>query len=129
MLIDWPRAFDRQFDRMEADTSTDGQRRFDLLVAMLEELGDLAAAPTEETATFKRVRQSRNHVVWRISHPYIPGVALRLICWFPPDEKDKVVVALFAGDKASMGDVFYDTVGVRADQAIEQWLNEKKASK
>ena len=45
-----------------------------------------------------------------------------LICWFPNDQQ--VVVALFAGDKARMGDVFYDSVGSRADAAIEQWKRE-----
>ncbi|MEO6941611.1 MAG: hypothetical protein ABI238_00380 [Terrimesophilobacter sp.] len=71
----------------------------------------------------KRVRQSRKNQVWRVSHPYVEGIALRLICWFPPND-DQIVVALFAGDKAGMGDVFYDTVGTRADQAIERWLEE-----
>lgn len=33
-------------------------------------------------------------------------------------------MALFAGDKAAMGDVFYDSVGTRADQIIERWLND-----
>lgn len=73
----------------------------------------------------KRVRQSGRHVVWRQSHPFESGIALRLICWFP-DDSDIVVVALFAGDKASMGDVFYDSVGSRADQIIDQWLREQQ---
>ncbi len=47
----------------------------------------------------------------------------RLICWFPPDE-ETVVVALFSGDKANMGDVFYDSVGRRADQIIDKWIRE-----
>jgi hypothetical protein len=34
------------------------------------------------------------------------------------------VVALFAADKARMGDVFYNSVGTRADTAIHLWLNE-----
>lgn len=34
------------------------------------------------------------------------------------------MVALFAGEKASMGDVFYDSVGSRADQVIERWLSD-----
>ena len=54
-----------------------------------------------------------------MSHPFHEGFAVRLICWFPPDE-GTVVVALFSGDKANMGDVFYDSVGSRADQIIEQ---------
>ena len=35
-----------------------------------------------------------------------------------------VVVALFAADKARMGDVFYNSVGPRADVAIERWIFE-----
>ena len=62
MLIDWTKAFDQQFDRMEADESPDGQRRFDLLVAMLGMLSDLDAPPDEESASLKRVRQSRNYM-------------------------------------------------------------------
>jgi len=126
VLIDWPRTFDQQYDRMEADESADGQLRFDLLLALLSVLTDLEAPPEEESASLRRVVQSRNHVVWRVAHPYVPGVALRLICWFPPGQ-DTVVVALFSGDKAGMGDVFYDSVGVRADQIIDQWLRERKA--
>ena len=50
-----------------------------------------------------------------------PAIALRLVCWFPPDSST-VVVALFAADKAQMGDVFYNSVGARADVAIRQWI-------
>ncbi|MGY2898485.1 hypothetical protein ACVKXF_001108 [Curtobacterium sp. PvP017] len=94
-----------------------------MLTFMLKRLRDLDSAPVQDTAMIKRVRQSKQHPIWRVSHPYVAGVALRLICWFPPDE-DRVVVALFSGDKASMGDVFYDTVGVRADRLINRWRNE-----
>jgi hypothetical protein len=57
--------------------------------------------------------------VWRVAHPYDRDVAVRLIVWFRPDT-DTVVVALFAGDKARMGDVFYNSVGPRA--AIRRYL-------
>jgi hypothetical protein len=77
----------------------------------------------DETAELKWVRQSKRHRVWRVSHPYHPGVAVRLICWFPPDAQ-VVVVALFAGDKATIGDVWYSSVGARADALIEQWKRE-----
>jgi hypothetical protein len=50
-------------------------------------------------------------------------VAVRLICWFPPDT-GTVVVALFAVDKARLGDVFYDGVAARADPLIDQWKRE-----
>lgn len=125
MQIDWPREFNDQLDRLETDTTERGQKRLQLLTFMLKRLRDLDSAPLQDTAMIKRVRQSKQHPVWRVSHPYVAGVALRLICWFPQDE-DRVVVALFSGDKASMGDVFYDTVGVRADRLINRWRNETK---
>jgi hypothetical protein len=120
--IDWSKDFDRQLDRLEADQSAKGRRSFQLLTFMLKRLEDLPEQPIEDTATIKRVRQSGKHPVWRVSHPFVEGIALRVICWFPPT--GGVVVALFSGDKASMGDVFYDSVGTRADQMIERWLNE-----
>lgn len=123
MQIDWPREFNDQLDRLESDTTERGRERLQLLTFMLKRLRDLDSAPVQDTAMIKRVRQSKQHPVWRVSHPHVAGVALRLICWFPPDE-DRVVVALFSGDKASMGDVFYDTVGVRADRLINRWRNE-----
>ncbi|MBT0568652.1 hypothetical protein KIK15_17940 [Williamsia sp. CHRR-6] len=72
----------------------------------------------------KRVRQSRRFPVWRVSHPFRQGIAVRLIVWFTDD--NRAVVALFAGDKARMGDVFYDSVGPRADAAVEAWLMQTK---
>ncbi|MEO8283117.1 MAG: hypothetical protein ABI568_06885, partial [Pseudarthrobacter sp.] len=60
----------------------------------------------------------------RVSHPFHEGIAVRLICWFPP-EGNTAVVALFSGDKANMGDDFYESVGSRADQIIEPWIRER----
>jgi hypothetical protein len=57
------------------------------------------------------------------AHPFDPEIAFRLICWFPPGA-NTVVVALFGADKASIGDVFYNSVGARADTAIRQWLQQ-----
>lgn len=123
MNVDWSREFDRQLDRLEGDETDRGRQTFDLFAFMLKRLRALDQIPDEDSAMIKRVRQSRKNQVWRVSHPYVEGIALRLICWFPPND-DQIVVALFAGDKAGMGDVFYDTVGTRADQAIERWLEE-----
>lgn len=50
--------------------------------------------------------------------------SVRVICWFPP-QPDTVVVALFANDKARMGDIFYNTVGLRADPLIDVWKRPK----
>lgn len=127
MLLDWSREFDAQYDRLEADASAPGIEHFTLLAFMLKQLQDQAAAPAEDTAMIKRVRQSRKYQVWRVSHPYRDSIALRLICWYPLETPDTVVVALFAGDKAGMGDVFYDSVGTRADQMIDRWIAEKEA--
>ena len=62
---------------------------------------------------------------WRTAHPFDPSIAFRLICWFPPNS-DTVVVALFAADKARMGDVFYNSVGPRADTAIRDWFHQTR---
>ena len=127
MKLFWSDEFDRQLTRYEglAAQSARDQKVLDLLAAMLSQLRALDGVPLWDTAMLKRVRQSGRHVVWRQSHPYETGIALRLICWFP-DDSDIVVTALFAGDKASMGDVFYDSVGSRADQIIETWLREQQ---
>jgi hypothetical protein len=91
----------------------------------LDQLRKLADPPTDdtETATLRRVRQSRRCELWRVSHAYHPQVAVRLICWFPPGA-GTVVVALYATDKAKLGDVFYDGVAARADPLIDQWKRE-----
>ncbi|NQX16470.1 hypothetical protein [Rathayibacter sp. VKM Ac-2857] len=125
MDIEWSRDFDRQLDRMESDESERGRQVLQLLAFMLGRLRALENEPSEESAMFERVRQSGRFTVWRVSHPYREGVALRLICWFPPGE-DRIVVTLFAGEKARMGDVFYDSVGVRADRIIELWMMENE---
>lgn len=125
MDVEWSREFDRQLDRMESDDSDRGRQVLQLLAFMLGRLRALDDEPAEESAMFKRVRQSGRFGVWRVSHPYREGVALRLICWFPPGE-DRIVVTLFAGEKARMGDVFYDSVGARADRIIELWLMENE---
>ena len=87
----------------------------------LVQLRELDAPPAEDRPDLKRVRQSKKFPVWRTAHPFDAQIALRLICWFPPGS-NSVVVALFAADKARMGDVFYDGVGARADVAIARWL-------
>src|SRR5258708_5793500 len=108
--IDWPADFGRWLDRLE-ERARDGDPppRTNLIFASraLDHLRNLTEVPTQEaeTATLRWVRQSHRHLLWRVSHAYHPEVALRLICWFPPDT-GTVVVALFAGDKSRIGDVF-----------------------
>lgn len=128
MDIDWPTEFGRWLDRLEEDARS-GNERSRLILAFaaraLDQLRSLPGPPgaNDETATLRQVRQSRRYQLWRVSHAFHPEVAVRLICWFPPDT-GKVVVALFAADKAKLGDVFYDGVAARADPMIDQWKRE-----
>lgn len=124
MLIDWTSEFGDWLDRLEVDAATDpiARRRFNHVTAQLVELQQLDGVPDSDTAVLKRVRQSRRYTVWRVSHPFDPDVVVRLIVWFTDD--GTAVVALFAGDKVRMGDVFYNSVGTRADAAIDSWKRE-----
>ncbi|WP_214105202.1 hypothetical protein [Acrocarpospora catenulata] len=126
--IDWPTDFGNWLDRLEADARTGNEHSRLTLVftaRALDQLRNLSEPPDrdEETATLRWVRQSRRYALWRVSHAYHPEVAVRLICWFPPDT-GKVVVALFAADKARLGDLFYNSVAARADTLIDQWKRE-----
>jgi hypothetical protein len=126
--IDWPAEFGRWLDQIE-ERANAGDARSRLLLTFtaraLDQLQKLTDPPTDdmETATLRRVRQSRRYELWRVSHAYHPQVAVRLICWFPPGA-ETVVVALYATDKAKLGDVFYDGVAARADPMIDQWKRE-----
>jgi hypothetical protein len=123
VLIDWSSEFDSwltELERRAAEGHGRADAQLDLVNAMLDYLQDLKEPPTDDTPTLKRVRQSHKHQVWRISHPFRDGMAIRLIVWFPPDAPP--VIVLFGNDKAHMGDVFYNSVGSRADQVIAAYL-------
>jgi hypothetical protein len=126
--IDWPKQFGDWLDRVEADADAgDPHARLvrKYVAEALALLRQLPQAPTRdsESADLKWVRQSRRYELWRVSHPYHPAVAVRLICWFPPGS-GTVVVTLFAGDKARIGDVWYGSVAVRADPLVDAWKRE-----
>lgn len=125
MLIDWTGEFDRWYDRLIERAEAGDERSLEqlgLVDAVLGVLQDLRGAPEVDTPTLRRVSQSRRHQVWRVAHPFVPGIAVRLIVWFPPGRPGEVVVVLFGADKARMGDVFYDGVGPRADAVIDSYL-------
>jgi hypothetical protein len=126
--IDWPADFGNWLDRLEADARAGDEHSRLMLVftaRALDQLRNLSEPPDQdqETATLRWIRQSRRYLLWRVSHAYHPEVAVRLICWFPADT-GKVVVALFAGNKARLGDLFYNGVAARADALIDQWKRE-----
>jgi len=122
-----PSSFSRQMAEIslrakEGDAHAALMARY--LYAELKYLEQLPEPPDEDTAILKKVKQSRKYQVWRLSHPFDPNIAVRTICWFDLAE-NAIIVVLFAGDKADMGDVFYDSVGTRSDQIIEQYLRAK----
>jgi hypothetical protein len=128
VIIDAPRAFWDWLDRLEEKAAGgDEHARMTRLYALAElrALERLEGEPTEETPTLKRVRQSRRYPLWRVAHPFVDGLAVRTIAWFPPG-RNRVVVAVLAGEKAAIGDVFYDSVATRADAAIDQYLYERQ---
>ena len=125
-MIDWTDEFDRWLntidERADGGDLAAGTVR-GLVEAELEYLENLDGAPLIDTPTLKAVRQSAQTPVWRLSHPFVPGFAVRLIVWF---DGDVAVVVLFGTDKAQMGDVFYDPVGMRADIAVRRFLTQRK---
>jgi hypothetical protein len=124
--VDAPEEFFDWLDRIETKARNGDEHSRRLLARAtdaLTQLRGLREPPKSEKPDLKRVRQSRNYPVWRTAHPFDPDIAFRLICWFPPNS-NTVVVALFGADKAPMGDVFYDSVGTRADVAINHWLQQ-----
>jgi hypothetical protein len=123
MEIDWTDEFDRFWLRLEAEAragDSAAKRRLQLLDAEIAQLQDLEAVPTDDEPWLKRVRQSGDHPLWRLSHPFEEGIAVRVIAWFP--EPDHAVVLLVTGqDKARMGDIWYDAVAPMADPAIRRY--------
>jgi hypothetical protein len=89
----------------------------------LNELVALDAEPVYDTVSLMQVRQSRKYLVWRLSHPFDERMAVRTIVWFD-DIDAQVVVLLFAADKLPIGDIWYESVGRRADQIIDEWLRD-----
>jgi hypothetical protein len=119
VIVDWPEEFDRWLTNREKE----GGHQLEVTVALLRALTDLPDKPTDESATFKRVRQARRHELWRVAHPFDPDVAIRVICWFPTDQT--VVVALVGFDKKAIGDVFYASAAVRGEALVDAWLRQK----
>ena len=64
------------------------------------------------------MRQGKRHQLWRISHPYEPDIAIRIIFWF---QSSRLVVALVGFNKAKLVDVWYTSAAVRAEALVDQW--------
>jgi hypothetical protein len=131
MRVEWSDGFDAFLRRLEADVdSTQPQEeagriareRLAHLGALLGEVRELQEPPEAESATFKKVRQARRHVLWRVAHPYNPDVAVRVIVWFAGDEK--AVLCVFGFDKAKLGDVWYGRAATEGEAIVDEWLRQ-----
>lgn len=86
VLIDWSTDFDRWLTELERRVAAGydrAQDRLDIVTAQLEYLQDLKEPPTDDTPTLKRVSQSGRYQVWRLSHPFRDGIAIRPDCLVP----------------------------------------------
>ncbi len=124
MEIYYGREFHTWLKNLVTLNDTESRTRLELALALLTVLRDLEAAPGEDSATLKRVRQCRRYPVWRLAHPFVPGVAVRILAWFP--DAKTAVVALMGGDKGPIGDVWYSSAAPRAEASIDQWKREQE---
>ena len=124
MLIDWSDEFNTWLDRLEDHAHNDpiSARRLDYITAQLQHLQELTDAPEEDTAHLRRVRQSKTYPVWRLAPPTTPTSPCGS-SWFPDDEH--AVIALFAGDKARIGNAFYNSVEPEPTPPSETWKRRK----
>jgi hypothetical protein len=128
MEIEYGHEIETWFDNLKKskDEDPDSRLRLELALALLGVVRDLSSPPAEDSATLKRVRQCRRYPVWRLAHQFIPRIAVRILCWFP--DEATVVVALVAGDKGPIGDIWYSSAAPRAEAAIDQWKRERERS-
>lgn len=126
MLIDWTKEFDRWWEKVEEQQNLDARSSqiAKIVGTQLDFLQELVQMPEENSMQIRRVTLSKRNLLWRMSHPYRAGIAIRLVLWFPPYEGDLVVIVMGV-DKSKMGDIFYDGVGNRADLLIREYLRDE----
>lgn len=106
--------------RVYSEDEKAGTGGIEMLLAMEDAIRDLPGEPEEESQTFKRVRQARRHRLWRVSHPYRPNLALRVILWFP--DPTTTVMALLGHNKAKQGDVWYTYAATQGQAMCDEYL-------
>ena len=124
MEVEWGSQFEKALERArkEAESGGNAELRYDQLLGLLRAVAKLETKPIQESPRFKRVRQARRHELWRVAHRYNPRVAVRIIVWFPSSEN--AVLALFAFDKAKLGDIWYDRATRESEVILDQWRRE-----
>jgi hypothetical protein len=63
------------------------------------------------------VGQARRYRIWRLGHPYRDNIAVRIMVWFDGGE---AVICLVAGNKAHLGDLWYDYAAPLAEVGIDR---------
>lgn len=126
MLIDWTGEFDRWWQKVEDHQTLDVRSRqiARIVGTQLDFLQGLDQMPAENSLQIRRVTLSKKNLLWRVSHPYRKGIAIRLVIWFPPHDRDLAVIVMGV-DKSKVGDIFYDGVGNRADLLIREFLRDE----
>lgn len=116
-----------RYSQWRSRTITDAQVGAEaevLILAMEDRLLELSTAPDDETAMLRRVVQARRHPLWRVSHPYRRGLALRIICFFP--DKQTAVLALMGFNKHPVGDSWYSRAATEGQAMVDQYLREQE---
>lgn len=126
MLIGWTGEFDRWWQNIEERQSRDLRSRqiAKIVGTQLDFLQTLGQMPEEDSLQIRRVSLSKKNLLWRISHPYREGIAIRLVVWFPQYDRDLALVVMGV-DKSKVGDIFYDGVGNRSDNLIREYLQDE----
>jgi hypothetical protein len=123
MRTEWGSHFEKALDHAKSAADSDDEDakdRYAHLLQLLRYLARLESKPSVESSRYKRVRQAKRYELWRVAHPYHPRVAVRIIVWFPTPET--AVIALFAFDKAKLGDIWYDRATKESEAIVDQWL-------
>lgn len=128
MFIDWTQDFDLWIKELRKKSHSDpgAQLTLDLVIVELSLLKDLKEQPMQDSKHICRVRSSMIFPLWRVGHPYVKNLAIRLIVWFPLTASNDHVVVVLAGNKAMNGGKFYDQIGQVCDKAIHEWLSENQ---
>lgn len=125
MDITWSDSFDHYIDRLDEEPSTSQEQQ--MLAAVLDDINNLKEPPKEESSHLCRAVGAKKHDIWRVSHPYNPEVAVRVLIWFTPNG-DAVLLA-GGGDKLKdrYDGQWYQFAIPQAEQEVDNFLNKYKA--
>ena len=106
----------QQLDDVDA-VLIDSMRRY------LQRLKERPAEATMQLAPL--VQADHGYDLWRVKHSHRNGYAMRLIVWFD-DENPNVVYIVFAGNKHSLHDIWYDRAVNEAQHEVDRIKRRRK---